>query len=229
MDKKSTTTQSATANRAPKERGMSFNAEMVRAIFDGRKTQTRRPMRIQPFGDFSGARDNLGYPELKNHVWAGFKSAPDRSPCYYKCPFGKVGDRIWVREKCNVTNVALSEIDASVYYGDDEWLYCLLSNDTAREQAHRMENKKGFTPSIHMPRWASRITLEITNVRVERVRDISEEDAVKEGAPTDIPSFGEGKSCFPRSWFGGLWDSIYNNWDANPWVWVLEFKVVEGE
>lgn len=198
------------------ERGMIFNAEMVRAILEGRKTQTRRPVKF-PLID-----KNMGC-ELAGNELAGELAAHN----YWNSPYGKPGDRIWVRETFRVhsraTDVATLVYRASVR---NSWT----------EQTHRVPvavcNKQvtpdKWTPSIHMPRWASRITLEITDVRVERLRDLSEEDAKSEGI---IPSAG---GVLPgweyRINFRDLWMDIYgtDNWEANPWVWVIEFKRVEG-
>ncbi|EDF7621138.1 hypothetical protein B2E57_23690 [Salmonella enterica] len=204
-----------------KERGMIFNAEMVRAILDGRKTQTRRPFnwKRQPAMEMAERDDGSLWP------WA--EDCERGGDIWFACPYGEIGDRIWVRETFRVhsraTDVATLVYRASVR---NSWT----------EQTHRVPvavcNKPAtpekWSPSIHMPRWASRITLEITDVRVERLRDLSEEDAKSEGI---IPSAG---GVLPgweyRINFRDLWMDIYgtDNWEANPWVWVIEFKRVEG-
>ncbi|EDA9089321.1 TPA: hypothetical protein ACJFYZ_003818 [Salmonella enterica subsp. enterica] len=195
-----------------KERGMIFNAEMVRAILDGRKTQTRRPVKF-PLID-----KNMGC-ELAGNELAGELAADN----YWNSPYGKPGDRIWGRETFRVhsraTDVATLVYRASVR---NSWT----------EQTHRVPvavcNKPAtpekWTPSIHMPRWASRILLEITDVRVERLNSITESDAEAEGV-TDT-GFGD----LLVDGFRCLWKSIYgdDSWQANPWVWVIEFKRVEG-
>ncbi|ELR6873462.1 hypothetical protein I3B08_21355 [Salmonella enterica] len=197
-----------------KERGMIFNGEMVRAILDGRKTQTRRPVKF-PFRDV-----NLGC-ELSGNELAGEVSAGN----YWNSRVGQPGDRIWVRETFRVhsraTDVATLVYRASVR---NSWT----------EQTHRVPvavcNKpvtpEKWTPSIHMPRWASRITLEITDVRVERLNSISDSDASKEGCCIADMENGD---CLSDV-FTRLWTSIYgdDSWQANPWVWVIEFKRVEG-
>ncbi|EBV3278184.1 hypothetical protein DOH34_13150 [Salmonella enterica subsp. enterica serovar Wangata] len=210
-----------------KERGMIFNAEMVNAILSGRKTQTRRVLatdqdavKFCPEWDVNGKQIFIVLGE-KDHT--GMNPVITAIPCH----FGQPGDRIWVRETFRVhsraTDVATLVYRASVR---NSWT----------EQTHRVPvavcNKPAtpekWTPSIHMPRWASRITLEITDVRVERLRDLSEEDAKSEGI---IPSAG---GVLPgweyRINFRDLWMDIYgtDNWEANPWVWVIEFKRVEG-
>lgn len=209
------------------ERGMIFNGEMVRAILEGRKTQTRRVLatyqdavKFCPEWDVNGKQIFIVLGE-KDHT--GMNPVITAIPC----PFGQPGDRVWVRETFRVhsraTDVATLVYRASVR---NSWT----------EQTHRVPvavcNKPAtpekWTPSIHMPRWASRITLEITDVRVERLRDLSEEDAKSEGI---IPSAG---GVLPgweyRINFRDLWMDIYgtDNWEANPWVWVIEFKRVEG-
>ncbi|ECQ2017268.1 hypothetical protein FZ146_08610 [Salmonella enterica] len=199
-----------------KERGMIFNAEMVRAILDGRKTQTRRPVKF-PLID-----KNMGC-ELAGNELAGELAAHN----YWNSPYGKPGDRIWVRETLRVhsraTDVATLVYRASVR---NSWT----------EQTHRVPiavcdkpaTPEKWTPSIHMPRWASRILLEITDVRVERLRDLSEEDAKSEGITP--PAGGVLPGWEYRINFRDLWMDIYgtDSWEANPWVWVIEFKRVEG-
>ncbi|EBV7175794.1 TPA: hypothetical protein ACJG7T_004277 [Salmonella enterica subsp. enterica serovar Muenchen] len=204
-----------------KERGMIFNAEMVSAILSGRKTQTRRPIKWKQtrFTEIAERDDGSLWP------WA--EDCERGGDIWFACPYGEIGDRIWVRETFRVhsraTDVATLVYRASVR---NSWT----------EQTHRVPvavcNKPAtpekWTPSIHMPRWASRILLEITDVRVERLRDLSEEDAKSEGI---TPSAG---GVLPgweyRINFRDLWMDIYgtDNWEANPWVWVIEFKRVEG-
>ncbi len=163
-----------------KERPIMFTGPMVRAILDGRKTQTRRVIRPQP-------------------RWVGDPGIPFRTEDadpkgIIQCPYGKPGDQLWVRETW-----APNEGDVlagKAFYRAD--------NNTIVER---------WRPSIHMPRWASRITLEITKVRVERLQDISEEDAKAEGSAY-------------RTEFRDIWRSIYGDgsWAHNPWVWVIEFR-----
>ena len=215
------------------ERGMIFNAEMVRAILDGRKTQTRRPVKF-PVHD-----KNLGC-ELAGNELAGELSAGN----YLNSAFGKPGDRIWVRE---TFQGPLFDYDLMDSYSKDPTPFekpefCVYKADgvpapefyDADDELHCC-----WRPSIHMPRWASRILLEITDVRVERLNAISEEDATAEGVPPagsllpDYPGtfltpkgdFATAKVAFQR-----LWESIYGeeSWNANPWVWVISFERIEG-
>lgn len=200
-----------------KERGMIFNAEMVNAILSGRKTQTRRPIKWKQtrFTEIAERDDGSLWP------WA--EDCERGGDIWFTCPFGEVGDRIWVRETFRVHSRA-TDVATLVYRANvrNSWT----------EQTHRVPvavcNKPAtpekWTPSIHMPRWSSRITLEITDVRVERLNSITESDAEAEGV-TDT-GFGD----LLVDGFRYLWKSIYgdDSWQANPWVWVIEFKRVEG-
>ncbi|HIG4558970.1 TPA: morphogenetic protein [Klebsiella pneumoniae] len=213
-----------------KERGMIFNAEMVRALLDGRKTQTRRIMKVQPVL-------NGNFYEVFGAAWSkGMKSIPavPGHSLSTRCPFGAVGDRIWVRETfCPVDDTQ---------YGGEKWVDYRATPkfeashpagwDCAPNDAEALK----WRPSIHMPRWASRILLEITDVRVERLNSISQEDAQAEGLeltgwrPTYSDPDSGGEVMTPYDNFAELWSSIYGDesWQANPWVWVIELKRVEG-
>lgn len=247
-----------------KERGMIFNSEMVRAILDGRKTQTRRIMKVQPEpsksrpGDFWFSSKKL---ESMVHI-SDF--APGNSPIAdyhlfiqeHCCPFGAVGDRIWVRETwallgnedgcCVDWNDNLCKGDektaARIYRSSceqrpgDYGLWSIPDNAYWKPHTENEKFEGAWRPSIHMPRWASRILLEITDVRVERLNDISQEDAQAEGMaltgwrPTYSDPDSGGEVWTPYDNFARLWESIYGegSWKANPWVWVIEFKRVEG-
>ena len=205
-----------------KDRGLIFNGEMVRAILDGRKTQTRRIMKNQPAGDFPQT------PALiRNVVGAGFQWYGHYGESgIFNCPFGAVGDRIWVRETWAEAGAGAPELK-------------LYRADYPDHVPSHYENVPPasdirWTPSIHMPRNASRILLEITGVRVERLNSISQEDAQAEGMeltgwrPTYSDPDSGGEVWTPYDNFAQLWESIYGeeSWKANPWVWVIEFKVV---
>ncbi|ENW5155728.1 hypothetical protein ACFLPY_001774 [Salmonella enterica] len=185
-----------------KEHGMIFNAEMVRAILEGRKTQTRRPFnwKRQPAMEMAERDDGSLWP------WA--EDCERGGDIWFACPYGEVGDRIWVRE----TFSAVPDYDEPA--GCSALLYAADGNGPYRK----------WTPSIHMPRWASRLTLEITGIRVERLNSITESDAETEGV-TDT-GFGD----LLVDGYRYLWKSIYGeeSWAANPWVWMIEFKRVEG-
>ncbi|HBQ3054347.1 hypothetical protein [Klebsiella quasipneumoniae] len=198
-----------------KERGMIFNGEMVRAILDGRKTQTRRPIKWKQtrFTEIGEREDGSKWP------WS--EDAEHACDFWHPCPFGAVGDRIWVRETWNKYGGLLT------YRADHDWI-----DDMRKETVCTAK----WVPSIHMPRWASRILLEITDVRVERLNSISQEDAQAEGLeltgwrPTYSDPDSGGEVMTPYDNFAELWSSIYGDesWQANPWVWVIEFKRVEG-
>lgn len=200
------------------ERGMIFNGEMVRAILDGRKSQTRRPVKF-PHID-RDAMCELSGNELAGELLAGN---------YRNSPHGKPGDRIWVRETFQGPLFDYEQMESyledSSKFEKPEFCQYAADGKPAPEYYDADDNLHcGWRPSIHMPRWASRILLEITNVRVERLRSMSQEDARAEGV---IAASGPMEA---RLAFSELWDSIYGeeSWKANPWVWVIEFKTIEG-
>lgn len=214
-----------------KERGMIFNGEMVRAILDGRKTQTRRPVKF-PVLDI-----NLGC-ELAGNELAGELSAGN----YLNSAFGKPGDRVWVRETWGVVSheldedgriqpwtpnrpaTAIHEMPFGNGYYSGHAIYAADGDFTWGDDDGYEDGRSCWRPSIHMPKAASRILLEITDVRVERLRSMSQDDARAEGV---IAASGPMEAGLA---FRELWDSIYGeeSWKANPWVWVIEFKRVEG-
>lgn len=197
------------------ERGMIFNGEMVRAILDGRKTQTRRPVK------FPVIDKNMGC-ELAGNELAGELAAGN----YWNSPFGKPGDRIWVRETFRVHSRA-TDLATLVYKASEQQSWTQQAHRVPIEQCNKPAVVERWTPSIHMPRWASRILLDITDVRVERLNGINEEDAKAEGVPTECCVIGDKHFLGFRS----LWKSIYGDdgWQANPWVWVIKFKRIEGD
>lgn len=216
-----------------KERPILFSAPMVRAILEGRKTQTRRVVKPQPpskdwlinvahtgqdvglwndhgkwrmCGAVGVCREAMGRDWPKNHEW--------------KCPYGSAGDGLWVRETwfCVTGEPGPATCNYKADFGD-----------------HRFAGY--WKPSIHMPRWASRINLEITGVRVERLNEITVEDAIAEGIEKSEPTgamfkdyrCGKFLAATPMYSFFSLWESINGpgSWAANPWVWVVEFRRVE--
>jgi len=246
------------------EKPIIFKEEMVRAILSGGKTQTRRVINAPEFVEYFEQDERNGL------IWWGCSENTRNGTI--KCRYGKIGDRLWVRENFNVTWVDnpqptghLSHDEdlsntASVTYpaGGNQYCRDLLENEEGYpnqvEQAFRALKKK-TSPSIHMPRWASRLTLEITDIRIERLNDISEMDAIEEGIaeenvivamrcyggypieeaedrffpPASVSNQGEDDCGFecPIDAFRALWNSITNNWDSDPWVWVVEFKKIE--
>ncbi|WP_173496362.1 hypothetical protein [Shewanella sp. ISTPL2] len=236
-----------------KQRPIIFNTEMVQAILDGRKTQTRRMFKAQPHNDWA--------PFSKNAEWytptvidkRGFyQPANDEvfgvsdEDCAFVSPFGSVGDQLYVRETFCIGKYEAE--DRSPENGG-EMLYisqCTSDNNVIFKQ-HALEIgcsilETTWKPSIHMPRSCARIILEVTNVRVERLIDICESDAKAEGI--NCVTFrdeclglcegftrqkDDGKCQLARtakSAFLDLWDSIYSNSNDNPFVWVIEFKVI---
>lgn len=215
-----------------------MSAPMVRAILGGIKTQTRRPVRPMkhPYGHWLSVDDVVS-------EWTGGTGA-------VSCPFGRKGYRLWVRETwCetdNADNVPVIAYRAggciaigrsSAPNAPDYLIHAYRWDDTPEPDAH------GWRPSIHMPRWASRITLEITNVRVERLNEISEADAIAEGIEQTDPFFGchcwrdymeadAEAASFPDDPVGSyasLWESLHgpDSWEQNPWVWAIEFRRVD--
>ncbi|MEI9582177.1 hypothetical protein [Enterobacter asburiae] len=230
-----------------KERGMIFNGEMVRAILDGRKTQTRRIMKNQPAGDYPDT------PALIRSVGNGFQwYGHYGESSIFNCPFGAVGDRIWVRETWGVVSheldedgriqpwspdrpaTAIHEMPFGNGYYSGHAIYAADGEFTWGDDDGYEDGRSCWKPSIHMPRAACRILLEVTGVRVERLNSISQEDAQAEGMeltgwrPTYSDPDSGGEVWTPYDNFAQLWESIYGeeSWQANPWVWVIEFKVV---
>lgn len=218
-----------------KELPILFSAPMVRAILSGQKTQTRRLVKPQPTefglkwvtdceGDFATWQDSgLLIDEYSD----------DGGPCQRACPYGKPGDRLWVRETW-----AKNEGSAGgcCYRADHGGACAYEAHDLGKGLVTHKVSK--WKPSIHMPRWASRITLEITGVRVERLQDISEADAIAEGCFKNHngyywggphPEYGTKQMATPVSAFRDLWESINStgSWESNPWVWAVEFKRIQ--
>mgnify|MGYP000948559492 CR=1 FL=1 len=191
-----------------KERPILFSAPMVRAIREDRKTQTRRIINPQPFCDTSIGGD---YGPVVN----GRVVDPDHWLAFNPCRYGLKGDRLWVRE------TFLQDTNGFIYRAD-------------RDFEGNAPILGGWKPSIHMPRSASRILLEITGVRVERLQDISECDAKAEGSYV-CDYFGRrlldqssNQGCYKWG-YRSIWESLNGSgsWDLNPWVWVVEFKTLE--
>ncbi|TKU73278.1 hypothetical protein FDX14_12745 [Citrobacter sp. wls710] len=243
-----------------KERGMIFNSEMVRAILDGRKTQTRRIMAIQPEHSDLGLRRVIDYKNGRDngkYFWSqsGACGLKMRSKVF-GCPYGEVGDRIWVRETWGVVSheldedgriqpwtpdrpaTAIHEMPFGNGYYSGHAIYAADGEFTWGDDDGYEDGRSCWKPSIHMPREASRILLEITGVRVEKLNAISEEDARAEGIiDGGCLNCGEPEPCGcanpepdATDAFAYLWQSIYGqeNWNANQWVWVIEFKVVHN-
>ncbi len=227
-----------------KARPIIFSGEMVRAILRGEKTQTRRV-----------AKKEL-WPIIDESARVNGKPAINMLGYYMPCPYGEQGDRLWVRETWGIVKdgklegFPLFEYERPDTDSKDQW------KQLAACEAGRMTLNDGYVlryradgisvgragkgkyagkwrPSIHMPRWASRILLEVVSIRVERIQDISEEDAQAEGcrgvAYGTGPNGSEG--VLPSIQMHSLWDKINAKrgygWDVNPWVWVVGFKMIE--
>ena len=232
-----------------KERPILFNAPMVRAILEGRKTVTRRAVRagFNP-DDLEGTLNRSECRKLHRELPQYFGAA-------YFCPYGQPGDRLWVRETWGVIShtwnehgdmvdwvpdrpaTAIRELPFGRGYYSGHVIYAADgANEWAGDDDGGGEPRSAWHPSIHMPRAACRILLEITDVRVERLQDISEDQAKAEGVRlyTDHAELGdwwhvegiETYSADPRKSFELLWNSTGGNWDANPWVWVVEYRRV---
>jgi hypothetical protein len=204
-----------------KERPILFNTEMVKAILEGRKTQTRRVMKSQPTETLLAE-----YSEI-NKKYNSNKTHADYLLECIVCPYGEVGDRLWVRETFWVDHEAPSWL-----YKADLPIHWDAKDTEHGDDVDIVESDYKWTPSIHMPRDMSRILLEITKIRVERVQDISEEDAKAEGVyPARFRPFDDGDKQTYKKGFIELWDNINASrklgWSANPWVWVVEFKQVK--
>jgi hypothetical protein len=206
-----------------KERPILFSGQMVRAILEGRKTQTRRIVKPQPTKDYVTLMPLSG--ELVGVTKHG---GPIDNRGWLHCPYGKPGDRLWVRETWGKVHYEGVDESPTIFYRADE-------RDQERDELTR------WRPSIHMPRWASRINLEVVSVRVERLQDISEEDAMSEGIESWEERGVDDAQDYYRDYvtgghvynakdsFRSLWQSINGpgSWEANPWVWVVEFKRIE--
>ena len=216
------------------EKPILFSTELVQAILDGRKTQTRRVIKPQP--------DNkVNYVEsLKDDWWEFSQWYPDGDGTLIdnkKCPYGKPADELWVRETWQ-----------ALQHGSYEPFDCKPSQipeqyADLRYKADEGETQYSWKPSIHMPRWASRIQLSVDDIRVERVQEITEEDAKAEGIERtewkystspyrnyEYERMKPGHNCSTaRKSFQTLWDSINADrdysWESNPWVWVVEFSI----
>lgn len=183
-----------------------FNTEMVKAILEGRKTQTRRTIKPQPFNNKQYSSEN-GHKE-----WFSMNGSHNDTPESWLqfCPYGKPGDILWVRETWATdakNNTTVYKASADVFYfGIPSW-----------------------TPNIHMPFEKCRIFLKVKSVRVETIQSISREDAAAEGVcfpdGAKKPSWVQAHR-FPEQNFANLWQSVYGeeSWNANPWVWVIEFE-----
>jgi hypothetical protein len=225
-----------TINSAVRERPILFSGPMVRAILEGRKTQTRRVIRPQPMvaDEFDSATMTAAWQSGDVNV---------------RCPYGQPGDRLWVRETYLAMSIAGGPVRDVMYSDWEDYDICYPT------KADKYPLGWKVVPAIHMPRSESRLTLEITEVRVQRLQEISNEEAAEEGIEQDV--WDQALVCrdysTPDKWFQmwsddmsryvdlddinrqsfrTLWDSINAKraygWDANPWVWAISFKPVDA-
>lgn len=220
-----------------KERPILMSGPMVRAILDGRKTVTRRVMRTNHVGYRAFYRWD-GEPFRRAMMRCSNETAPGTSVFCENNRFGVPGDRLWVRETWADVEPLPSRTPAY-----DGARFAVRPDGSSSELWYRADGEMGVTsllfddgprwrPSIHMPRWASRITLEVLDVRVERLHEIDEEDAAREGVERSVDGYWvepgpDGPTLSTaREAFSHLWDIINGpgSWASNPWVWRLEFR-----
>lgn len=212
-----------------KEKPILFNDDMVRAILSGEKTQSRRMV--------AGVMNDNGIQlKKRTKTKSGITTHVLDAPKHGLCPYGNVGDRLWVRE---TFGTKISSVGGTPH---EHYAYRATEPDAAMcYDCNGDKIPMKWTPSIHMPRQASRITLEITAVRVERLNDITEADCWAEGILEIDGQFSNQEIVDmavrlhlsiedARVQYALLWESIYGvgSWDKNPWVWVIEFKKAEG-
>ncbi len=203
-----------------KERPIIFSSDMVKAILEGKKTQTRRVMKPQPV--FKDKQVELDTVVSFTYQWKGNAK--------FYCPYGKVGDRLWVRERLH-RHIIISADKLKQRYNPEHGITYSVDGVEmlVGERGFPVGwtfGKKRVISSIHMPRWASRITLEITDIRVERLQEIRQEGAFIEGVER-MPNFKKkyGMNC--RGAFIDLWNSLAKKgfmWNDDPWVWVISFR-----
>ncbi len=207
-----------------------FSAPMVRALLDGRKTQTRRIVNPQPDHDAI-----IAVGEIGTSRGAAYVRYPDSGGLTTRLPFpyGQPGDRLWVRENCRAEELESGLVGVR-YQADGAFREIENTQEAAESWFDLRHYGRGtkvgllygrIVPSIHMPRWASRITLEITGIRVERLLMISEDDCAAEGIAR--PEWNRNDTVLAYSIpYRNLWESIHGlgSWHINPWVWVVEFQ-----
>lgn len=188
---------------------------MVQAILAGRKTQTRRVVKPQPPKDYDYNGTDTDNSSGKPVFYAGWEGDKFHNVA---CPYGKVGDVLWVRETWQETTF--------LHPSDENYGYIYKASEDGKEWESNDESWT-WKPSIHMPKAACRLFLEITSIRVERLHEISDNDAKAEGVKADLFT-DHPKGVFYTA-FMELWQSINGeqSWNDNPWVWVIEFKKID--
>ena len=230
------------------ERPILFSAPMIQAILAGTKTQTRRAVRKQFAADAMVAEVGATTPEgwqVSGHSGLWWDDAGACIDDAVRCPFGIPGDKLWVREawgyRCSASTATAGQYMHTIAYRADDtrrtfgpmpmdgvglpkWRERDPGMSWEAWDARMTAYWRQWRPSMFMPRWASRITLKVTGVRVERLQQITRGDAMAEGCP--FANMADGPD--PREWFADLWRQINGpaSWDANPWVWCVSFKRV---
>lgn len=189
-----------------KELPILFSGATVRALLAGTKTQTRRVCKPAETIGLSFVVD------CGDGTWGDEEGLFDS----FACPYGQPGDRLWVRETWQAVRGNDRARHICIHPKPNVGWLEYAATPRLDEPAYK------WRPSIHMPRWASRILLEVTEVRVERLQDISRGDAMAEGCP--FPNMAAGDD--PRKWYADLWDSLGGDWSANPWTWCVSFRVI---
>ena len=219
-----------------KERPLLYTAPMVRATLNNTKTQTRRLRGLDRINASPNDWSHPGSIGDDHNLYARFINK-DGDVVDVKCPYGKPGDQLWVRETWQYADWTEDgypfikyEADGSLVLHEripEDWddrlerIWVKLSEEENYNIDKRAADRK-WRPSIHHPRWASRIQLEITNIRVERLQECSVSDALAEGIKHNSMNY-------PPVEYRWLWESINGpgSWDANPWVWVVEFRRIK--
>lgn len=215
---------------AIKERPILFSGPMVRAILEGRKTVTRREMKVQPHEGASVTveRFNTTVTDRHGNQDAGpevFGAWWTDGQCSLICPYGQPGERLWVRE--SFTDLRGTGIEHRPDPAGPLQRYAFAADSPPGSYSDDARKDFGvkWKPSIHMPRAACRILLEITAVRVERLQDISTEQIIAEGLSTTLREH-DAEVDLRKQW-RELWELTGGDWESNPWVWVVEFKRIE--
>lgn len=251
------------------ERPILYSTDMVQALLDNRKSKTRRTNGLDEINETINLFDFHASIVNNKGCYANFKNVVDGTITTIKCPYGKPGDLLWVRENWQLKGWCFDDGEMQINYQagghlwvdihdpkeDSSWLQnqieklenagVLVMSETDEDYFEFTDKPQPWKPNIHMPKEAARIWLKVADVRVERLQDISEDDAIAEGievGPTETDPFSR-KSlptykiytelnrfvwASPVVSFKSLWESINgaDSWKANPWVWVVEFEVV---
>lgn len=205
-----------------KLRPILFQTEMVQANLQGRKTQTRRFKKLEKVNSRPNDFDSPVLDSTGEWVFTAERGQPEQ--IRVKCPYGIVGDVLWVRETVIVRREHDTENHHQMFQPNG-FAYKADCGSTMLDHLKQCGCK--VNPSIHMPFEACRLFLEITNIRVERLQEISRGDAMQEGCP--FPNMANGEN--PKNWFRALWRAINGkeSWQSNPWVWVVEFRHITKE